>query len=148
MDHLDHPPHDVWNTRREWFETLVIENGETAVSDLTGTQASALLFELQCCFCAGAWAAVIVLAIAVVESNINETAPAMLGKRPSLSKALNAMGLTDTPIDKLRDLRNDLVHFRGRPALTIDMQYDKRTMLEAQARQAVRLMFDFFKKTT
>ncbi len=32
--------------------------------------------------------------------------------------------------------------------MTIDAQWDEREILEAQARKAVELMFDFFKKST
>ena len=64
MDHLDHPSKIIWDCRRLWFESRAESPG--AGGYLLSEQACALVADLQCAFCAGAWIAVIVLAAAAV----------------------------------------------------------------------------------
>lgn len=147
MEHLDYPENKVWNQRREWFENLILQNGYKSTTKLTGEQATALLFDLQCCFCAGAWVTVIILCIAVIESNINEITPPTKNSS-NLANKLKESGINEKSIDELRRRRNYLVHINKNnyPAITIDDQYDNRQSLEQEARQAIQLVFKIFKK--
>ena len=141
MDHLELPLEEDWIARREWFEQLIHKYGDRH-SRLTGEQATALIFEVQCCFCAGAWAAVLVLAFTVIDANAAEIAEDSQRKRPK--KWLEEHGL-GKPYDELRLRRNGLVHVtQGSLGLTLDNQYDDRPELEKEARQAVQLMFQAF----
>jgi hypothetical protein len=141
MDHLDLPELDDWNARREWFEAHIFEYEERA-SYLVGEQASALIFEVQSCFCVGAWAAVLILAFAVVEANLSETSGG--GKSKRAVELLRDEGFEDD-FTELRLRRNSLMHAKPEnPAITIDHQYDDRDRLESDARQAVKLMFKAF----
>lgn len=56
MIHLEHPSQEIWDSRRSWFEQRAEppENGGYLLSE----QACALIADLQCAFCAGAWIAV------------------------------------------------------------------------------------------
>lgn len=141
MDQLEPPIEELWNQRREWFEQLIHAYGDRH-SRLTGEQATALIFEVQCCFCAGAWAAVLILACAVIEANGVEVFSN--GQRKRAGKLWEELKL-GKPYDDLRLRRNALVHVtQGSPGLTLDNQYDDRPALESEARQAVQLMFQAF----
>lgn len=141
MDHLDPPDSEEWNARREWFEAHVFAYEERG-SYLVGEQATAMLFEVQSCFCVGAWAAVIILAFAVTEANLAETSTGARRKRAF--ELLQDHGFTDE-FTVLRHRRNYLVHAeRDLPAITLDHQYDAREALEVEARGAVELMFKAF----
>jgi len=101
-----------------------------------------MLFEVQCCFCAGAWAAVIILAFAVAEANLSET-DADAKKKTSV-ELLRRSGL-EKEFEGLRLRRNSLIHARrDGAAITLDNQYDDRSQLEEEARAAVCLMFKAF----
>jgi len=80
VEHLDPPPPDQWNKRREWFESFIFDYEESG-SYLVGEQASAFICEVQACFCSGAWAATIALAFAVIEANLQETSGASKKQR-------------------------------------------------------------------
>jgi hypothetical protein len=141
MEHLDHPSTNQWEARKGWFESHIFHYEELG-SYVVGEQASALLAEVESCFCAGAWAAVIIIAFAVVETNLEETNGAPEGQRAV--DLLKGHGI-EAALTKLRKSRNSLVHTRsGTPALTVDRQWDDRAALEAEARDAVELMFRAF----
>lgn len=141
MDHLECPSPEVWEERRAWFESL---NEELAGegSHLVSEQACALIAEVQASFCAGAWVAVIVLAMAVVDAQLRETE--LVGFRGN-TKQLLATVSVDPDLQKLRVRRNALVHANpDNPAITVDQQWGQRPQLEAEAREAVRLMLEMF----
>ncbi len=141
MEHLDHPTADKWETRRTWFEAYIFHYEELG-SYLVGEQASAFISEVESCFCAGAWAAVVILAFAVIEANLLETSGS--AKRQRAIDLLKDQGFDDA-FHKLRKRRNTLIHATpDSPALTIDQQWDDRGSLEAEAREAVELMFRAF----
>lgn len=124
-----------------WFESL---NDEIAGegSYLVGEQACALLAETQAAFCVGAWVAVIVLSMAVVEAQLRETEAA--GFQDNTKQLLAAVG-ADPKLQRLRERRNALVHVGlENPAITVDQQWDQRPQLETEARDAVRLMLEAF----
>lgn len=126
MEHLDLPDEATWDERRLWFEAreaLRARSGAPAPSE----QACALTIELQAVFCAGAWAAVVILAAAIVDAQSGEAA----GRR------LRAPGLDPEEARWLRDLRNRLVHEdRANPAITIEDHWMERGAWERRARRA------------
>jgi len=141
MDHLEHPALDVWKSRRDWFESTELRaRGEG--SYLVSEQACALAADVQACFCAGAWAAVIIVAMAVVDAALRETeCPGFEGDTKKLIQAAGA----NHKLQELRKRRNALVHVDpDAPGLTVDQQWADRATLEAQAREAVELMFEAF----
>ena len=128
---LELPSKEAWEARRQWFEALensfVDEHASYGVSE----QACALVGEVQMAFCAGAWVTVLVMAIAVIESHIGE------------------FGYSDltgnSTFQKLRKRRNSIVHFQEKhPGISVDQQWLNRLQLEAEAKEAVRLMFEVF----
>ena len=74
MQHLEIPDPVVWKARKEWYEKHIFEY-EEAGSYLVGEQASALLFDVQSCFCVGAWVSVILVSYSVIEAHLRETNP-------------------------------------------------------------------------
>ena len=105
-------------------------------------QACALTADVQAIFSAGAWIAVIILVMAVVDAALRETElPAFTGNTQQLLSKAGA----NSQLQALRRRRNSLVHLDPeRPAITVDQQWFNRNQLEAEARQAVELMFEAF----
>lgn len=141
MEHLEPPERELWESRREWFEGFIFKYEERG-SHFVGEQASALISDVQCCFCAGAWISVIVLTFTVIEANLSEITPS--SHKTRAVDLLKLYGL-DARFDQLRRRRNKLVHATGNaPAVTIDDQWGKRETLEFEAKNAVQLMFEAF----
>jgi len=141
MEHLGHPTEQIWEERRRWFESLEEETrGEG--NYLISEQACALIAEVQSVFCAGAWVAVIVLAMSIIDAQLRETeVPDFKDNTKKLLDAVNA----DPELDWLRKRRNSLVHVNpDNPAITVDHQWSDRHKLETDARKAVKLMFEAF----
>src|SRR3546814_602024 len=67
MEQLERPPEEVWDERRLWFEEQEARHARVGVR-APSEQACALMIDLQAVFCAGAWAAVVILACAVTEA--------------------------------------------------------------------------------
>lgn len=111
-------------------------------SFLLSEQACALTAEVQAVFCAGAWAAVIILALAVVDAALRETElPGFTGN----TQQLLAQAGANPRLQALRRRRNTLVHLNPEsPAITVDQQWSDRAQLEQEARQAITLMFEAF----
>jgi len=126
MEHLELPDEAVWDERRLWFEaqeTARSRGGAPAPSE----QACALMIDLQAVFCAGAWAAAVILASAIVES-----------QGPAVGRDRGGPSFED--LGWLRDLRNRLLHENPcAPALTIDDQWTARKTWERHARRAVEI---------
>ena len=80
MEHLYHSTPELWQARRNWFEAYIFDYEERG-SYLVGEQACALISEVQSCFCSGAWAAVLIVAFAVIEANLQETSGSSKRKR-------------------------------------------------------------------
>lgn len=133
MDQLEQPDATVWDERRLWFEGREARWAE-AGSPAPSEQACALMLDLQATFCAGAWAAVVVLAAAIVDSQGRE-ARALTGSK-------DVPGVERRELRWLRDLRNRLVHEdRSNPVLTVDDQWLRRDRWERHARRAVEVAF-------
>lgn len=141
MEYLEPPSEEVWNRRRDWFESQISEYEERA-SYLVSEQACALMAEVQSCYCAGAWVAVIVLAHTVLEAQLLETeVPGFKGNSKEL---LECLGFGEE-YQKLRLRRNRIIHLRPEePAITVDQQWGARAELEAEAENAIRLMLAAF----
>ena len=141
MEHLEPPSEELWNQRRDWFENQVAEY-EGHASYLVSEQACALMAEVQSCYCAGAWVAVIVLAYTVLDAQLLETeVPGFNGNSKEL---LECFGFGED-YQKLRLRRNRIIHLRPEElAITVDQQWGARTELEAEAKNAIRLMLAAF----
>jgi len=141
MEHLEPPSIDLWNTRREWFETQLLAY-EKGASYLVSEQACALMAEVQSCYCAGIWVAVVILAYTVLEAQLLETE--MLGVEGNSKELLNSRGFGEE-YQRFRLRRNRIVHLRpGEPAITVDQQWGSRLELKAEAENAIQLMFAAF----
>jgi hypothetical protein len=142
MEHLEHPSLSLWESRREWFENMINSsegNGSYFVSD----HATALLAELQCCYCAGAWLAVIVISISVIDAQIRET-EAGGDSKINTAKLLNTYYKNDY-VDELRMTRNKIVHINcDNPFLSLDKQYGERKSFEREAQVAASLAIQAF----
>ncbi|MBB3065694.1 hypothetical protein [Limibacillus halophilus] len=128
MQQLEHPSEETWDERRLWFE----EHRQAAASQGVGRlseQAEALVIEMQTTFCAGAWAATVLLAAAVVDAQEFHR-----GYPESRSSGDRSW---------LRGLRNSLLHEnRSQPAFTIEDHWTRREEWGRHARRAVRMAFD------
>jgi hypothetical protein len=141
MDHLECPDIKTWEARRLWFEQEE-EGAGGEGSYLVSEQACALIAEVQSIFCAGDWAAVIILAAAIIDAQLRETE--LPGFRGNTARLIDAIG-GDAELHQLRRRRNALVHVDpDNPALTVDQQWSERDGLEEEARAAVQLMFRTF----
>jgi hypothetical protein len=139
MEHLEYPSRQLWEERRHWFEFLEEETrGEG--NYLVSEQASALIAEVQSAFCAGAWIAVVMLALSIIDAQLRETE--VPGFKANTKKLLEKANV-DPELDWLRRRRNALVHVNpDNPAVTVDHQWLDRANLESDSRKAVRLMFE------
>ncbi|HKY94676.1 MAG TPA: hypothetical protein VJL84_05190 [Kiloniellales bacterium] len=122
---VERPDEMTWEERRRWLadaEAAASGGGATALSE----QAIALTVELQRCFCAGAWAAVLILAGAIVDAQ--SLYAGFPFDRHSEDRAW------------LRSERNRLMHEdRQRPALTVEDLWLKEPERERAAKRATRL---------
>jgi hypothetical protein len=139
MDWLEQPSAELWEVRRRWFDVL----GESLAGEgsyFVSEQACALIGEVQTAFCAGAWVAVLVLAMAVVDTQLRETElPGFKGNTQQLLDAVRA----DPGLQRLRERRNAIIHIRPEnPTIIVDQQWANRAELEQEARHAVKLMFE------
>jgi len=124
MEQLERPDEATWDERRLWFEAREAAFGRAGAGALS-EQACALMVDLQAAFCAGAWAAAVILAAAVVDLQTGEGRGA-------------AAGLDKKERDWLRLLRNALVHEHPkRPGLSMRDQWTGRGRWERKARRAV-----------
>ena len=141
MENLECPSEELWDKRRRWFQATE-EKAQGKGNYLVSEQACALTIEVQTAFCAGAWAGVIILAMAVVDAALRETEiPGFAGSTKKLIELTSA----DPRLQKMRKRRNALVHIDPEnPALTVDQQWIERDELETEAREAVKLMFEAF----
>lgn len=141
MEHLEYPDRTDWESRRTWFEET-LERHQGQGSYLVSEQACALIAEVQACFCVGAWVAVTMLVLSVVDAQLRETEiPGFKGNTKDL---LDEAGASPA-LQHLRKRRNTLVHVDpDQPALTVDDQWSKRDELEREAREAIELMFEAF----
>jgi hypothetical protein len=123
MEQLEHPDLATWEERRAWFESFERERGEGGAATVLSEQGCALMIDLQATFCAGAWAATVILAAIIVDSQLRFTPDD---------------GELGEDLAWLRRTRNGLVHENpNAPALTVEDQWMNRREWESAARRAV-----------
>lgn len=141
MDHLEHPSLNVWEERRKWFErTEACARGDA--SYFVSEQACALTTDVQACFCAGAWTAVVIVSMAVLDAALRETeVPGFKGDTKRLLQVAGA----NSRLQAMRTRRNALVQLDpARPALTVDPAMGGSCGPGEWARLAIKLMFGAF----
>ncbi len=127
MEQLDPPDPLVWDERRLWFEERQAELEGAGIAALS-EQAAALMVDLQMVFCAGAWAATLLLAASVVEAQL----------RGGRGGGVDWRGNRD--LAWLRRRRNALIHETpGDPGITIEDHWTRRDQWEEAARRAVQI---------
>lgn len=97
------PHQDIWEQRRNiydqiWFE-CINEKGS-----FSNQHVGSLKWELERCFCAGAWVATVAIAVAIVEVHLSHIGQWKM--KPSCLDELNAW----VDWDWLRNRRNKLLH--------------------------------------
>lgn len=127
MRTLSPPDPKLWQARAEWFWRAHDLNAGPRALDLD-PRASLLLAELEAVFCAGAWAAAVIVAWALVEAEERAAAQAAAARREEARPEPDA--------DWLRAQRNTLVH-----AAPGEGEMPDDTALEAMAQGAVRVAF-------
>ncbi len=136
MEQIELPDEIAWEARRRWFEDLEDVRGR-AGAPAPSEQACALMVDLQATFCTGAWAATVILAAAIVDSQAREAR----ARDPDLAGAArraDVPGLARGELRWLRDMRNRLVHEdRENPVISIEDQWTRRKAWEGHARRAV-----------
>lgn len=129
MEQLEPPDEATWFERRSWFEARETDASAGGAGRLS-EQACALMIELQAVFCAGAWAAVVILAGSIVE------AQRFLAGHPEDAGTRSERAW-------LRDLRNRLIHEReDEPVFTVEDQWTRRREWERHARRAVAVALE------
>ncbi|MFZ1528347.1 MAG: hypothetical protein WAT19_06340 [Ferruginibacter sp.] len=142
MGQLEHPDFELWEERKEWFEKELESKQHPMASYLLSDQATALLVEIQSCYCAGAFLAVIILSVSIIDAQLRETEA--IDNKIGTAKLLDEY-FTGKDINWLRKLRNKYVHVdMDNPALTIDDQYTNRKQMEDEARRAIQMVIYAF----
>jgi hypothetical protein len=142
MEQLDCPSQDIWEQRQQWFEHCLEEAQHPLANYIVSDHATALLVELQACYCVGAWVSVVILSISIIDAQIRETEAG--DGRIGTAKLLTEY-YAGHDINWLRKLRNKYVHIDiDSPALTIDDQYMKRKEMEADATKAIKMVIRSF----
>jgi hypothetical protein len=138
MIHLEHPSNEMWELRRDWFKRKAEPPDDSGY--LLSEQACAVVADLQCAFCAGAWITVVVLAAAAIDAHLHD-AEVFTG---NAKRVIDEAG-ADPQLHTLRKRRNALIHSDSdSPAITVDQQLSERVRLEDDARLAVELVFRMF----
>jgi len=141
MELLDFPNKEIWEKRNKWVE-VEIENSIVG-SYLMSDHAAALFLDLQACYCIGAWLSVVILSVSVIDAHLRETEA--LDDKIGTAMLLDKYYYGEEDINWLRRLRNKYVHVNiDNPALEMDMQYDNRTELEADATKAIKMVINAF----
>jgi len=142
MEQLEHPDFEIWEERKGWFENELENKQHPMASYLVSDQGTALLVELQSCYCAGAFLAVIILSVSIIDAQLRETEA--MDNKIGTAKLLDEY-FTGKDINWLRKLRNKYVHIDiDNPALTIDDQYNNRKQMESDARLAIQMVLHAF----
>ena len=142
MEQLDCPSLEIWEQRRQWFERCLDEVQHPFANYIVSDHATALLVELQACYCVGAGVSVIILSISIIDAQLRETEAG--DGRIGTAKLLNEYYGGDE-INWLRKLRNKYVHIDiDSPALKVDDQYLKRKELETDATKAIKMVIRSF----
>lgn len=132
------PTWDEWEARRRTFDQLWLD-AMYARSTTTSEHVSSLKFELERCFCSGAWIACIILSAAVIEIHLSN-----LGgwKSPGAHRMLETLNIVPE-WEALKDRRNKLIHGSVdddlRSRLPSEEYINQRYALELEAEVSVGL---------
>ncbi len=141
MELLEFPDRKIWQQRNEWIENE-IEESMTGGSYLVSDHATALFLDLQACYCIGAWLSVIILSVSVLDAHFRETEA--LDAKINTAKLLNEF-YDGEDVNWLRKLRNKYVHVDiDNPALEMNVQFDRREILEQDAIKAIKMVIKAF----
>ena len=137
--YADIPDPETWRFRERWLQETEESFQHPQASYLLSAQGTFLSRDMDIAFCAGAWAAVIIIAHAVIDAWLRDTE---IGDYKSSSHQLFG---DDENLQWLRKRRNQLVHVRE-DQTTIDEAELHRIeenyeSLEPEARRAVRMVF-------
>lgn len=128
------PKVPTWEARRVQFRTFEFAAlGNKAWSN--HPQIEPLIYELEHCYCAGAWIAALVLAHSLVELHMHSKG---LGNKKKWGEYLGPLGL-DTRVRWLCDRRNALLHMKDPsvPSVRITEIVDDREGIYRDAKVAV-----------
>lgn len=138
MEQLEHPDYKIWEQRKEWIEKELESKQHPMASYLISDQATALMVDLQSCYCVGAFLSVIILSVSIIDAQLRETEAG--DNKIGTAKLLDDY-FTGEDIYWLRRLRNQYVHIDiNNPALSIDDQYANRNQMESDARRAIQIV--------
>ena len=139
MAYADIPDPEIWRSREKWLQETEDSFQSRLASYFFSAQGTFLSRDMDLAFCAGAWAAVIIMAQAVIDSWLRDTET---GDYKSSSHKLFG---NDEDLQWLRKTRNLLVHVREDQTTIAEAEMDriedKYEALEPKARRAVRLAF-------
>ena len=141
MAFAEHVPEKLWEKRYNWLQEVEESEINPRASYLISPHGTFITYDLEIAFCAGAWASVIVLAHAAIDSTIRDV-------ETGDYKANSKMIFGDDPdLEWLRKMRNALVHVSGSPSKgpisesdleNLDAYHDS---LEEEAKRAMKLVF-------
>jgi hypothetical protein len=139
MAYADQPDNKTWREREQWLQELEESFQHPRASYLLSAHGTFLSRDLDLAFCAGAWAAVIIIAHAVIDAVIRDT---KCGDYKTSSFHLFG---NDEDLQWLRKTRNALVHVKEISDIIdeselhrIEKNYES---LEKDARRVVGLVF-------
>lgn len=137
MDQIEIPDEEIWNHRRQWFESLF--DVETRGGGyLLSEHATGLLVDLQAVYCAGAFISCIILACTIVDAHLQDVE----GAQGGLQSTFQASDHCDA-LEWLRKRRNRLIHFKdGVLPISVDAHWDNRAEHEKEAQRAIALVAD------
>ena len=142
MEQIEYPDFEIWEGRKRWFEEELENKQHPLASYDVSDQATALLVELQSCYCVGAFLSVIILSVSIIDAQLRETKA--VDSKIGTAKLLDEY-FTGRDINWLRKLRNKYVHVDiDNPALKIDDQYTNRKQMESDAERAIQMVIHAF----
>ena len=142
MKQIEYPDEKLWDKRKNWFEQELEKAQHPLASYFVSDQATALVVDLQSCYSAGAFLAVVILSVSIIDAQLRETES---GNKKIGTALLLDQHFTGKDIHWLRKLRNKYVHLDiDNPALTIDDQYMKGEEMEKEAQHAINMVIHAF----
>jgi len=139
MAYADIPDTETWQARERWLQETEESFQHPLASYLFSTQGTYLSRDMDIAFCAGAWAAVIIIAHALIDAWLRDTET---GDYRSNSYKLFG---DDEDLQWLRKRRNQLVHVREDQNIIDEAELhrieENYESLEPEARRAARLVF-------
>lgn len=139
MAYADIPDAESWRSRERWLQEMEESAQHPYASYFVSAQGTFLARDMDLAFCAGAWAAVIIIAHAVIDATLRDTET---GDYQSSSHKLFG---DDDDLQWLRRRRNLLVHVREEQTTIEEAELhrieENYESLEPDAQRAVRLAF-------